>query len=115
MSFRIRGMLLVNGYTVPYTSAEIPPAGAPSGFDSAAFFDFIACFFDICAAPLRMTRGVFVAWVVQYDSIKVTLQRIGYISQNAQPTVSFQSKRLRRSVEPRRGAGRRNLGTRVWY
>ena len=27
--------------------------------------------------------------------------------------VSFQSKRLRRSVEPRRGAGRRNLGTRV--
>ena len=41
----------------PYTSAEIPPAGAPSGFDSAAFFDFIACFFDICAAPLRMTRG----------------------------------------------------------
>ncbi len=26
----------------PYTSAEIPPAGAPSGFDSAAVFDFIA-------------------------------------------------------------------------
>ena len=26
----------------PYTSAEIPPAGVPSGFDSAAFFDFIA-------------------------------------------------------------------------
>jgi len=26
----------------PFMSAEIPPAGAPSGFDSAAFFDFIA-------------------------------------------------------------------------
>ena len=29
--------------------------------------------------------------------------------------VSFQSKRLRRSVEPRRGANRRNLGTRIRY
>ena len=27
---------------VPYTSAEIPPAGAPSGFDFAAFLNFIA-------------------------------------------------------------------------
>ena len=27
---------------VPYTSAEIPPAGAPSGFDSAAVLHFIA-------------------------------------------------------------------------
>ena len=27
---------------VPYTSAEILPAGAPSGFDSAAVLDFIA-------------------------------------------------------------------------
>ena len=26
----------------PYVSAEIPPAGAPSGFDSAAVLDFIA-------------------------------------------------------------------------
>ena len=32
-----------------------------------------------------------------------------------QASVSFQSKRLRRSVDPRRGAGRRNLGTRVWH
>ena len=39
---------------------------------------------------------------------------MGYISQNTIPSVSFQSKRLRRSVEPRRGAGRRNLGSRVW-
>ena len=46
---------------------------------------------------------------------QVSLQRIGYILQNATPSVSFQSKRLRRSVEPRRGAGRRNLGTRVWH
>ena len=36
-----------------------------------------------------------------------------YHSRKNPPTVSFQSKRLRRSVEPRRGAGRRNLGTRV--
>ena len=27
---------------MPYTSAEIPPAGAPSGFDSAAILHFIA-------------------------------------------------------------------------
>ena len=27
---------------MPRTSAEIPPAGAPSGFDSAAMFDFTA-------------------------------------------------------------------------
>ena len=27
---------------MPYTRAEIPPAGAPSGFDSAAFSDCIA-------------------------------------------------------------------------
>ncbi len=45
------GMLLVNGYTVPYTSAEIPPAGAPSGFDSAAVLHFIACF--LISVPLR--------------------------------------------------------------
>ena len=25
-----------------YVGAEIPPAGAPAGFDSAAMFDFIA-------------------------------------------------------------------------
>ena len=36
MSFRFWKMLLINGYTILYTSAEIPPAGAPSGFDSAA-------------------------------------------------------------------------------
>ena len=35
-------MLLINGCTMPYTSAEIPPAGAPSGFDSAAIIHFIA-------------------------------------------------------------------------
>ena len=27
---------------MPYTSAEIPPAGAPSGFDYAAMIGFIA-------------------------------------------------------------------------
>ena len=51
VSFRFGGMLLIIGYTMPYASAEIPPAGAPSGFDSAAFFDFIACF--LISVPLR--------------------------------------------------------------
>ena len=32
-AFRVGWMLLVNGCKTPYTSAEIPPAGAPSGFD----------------------------------------------------------------------------------
>ena len=27
---------------IRYVGAEIPPAGAPAGFDSAAVFDFIA-------------------------------------------------------------------------
>ena len=42
VSFRFGGMILVSDYTIPYTSAEIPPAGAPSGFDSAAILYFIA-------------------------------------------------------------------------
>ena len=98
---------------MPDTSAEIPPADAPSGFDSAAFFILSLVIFNICAAPLRMTRRLIVTWVIQYSSVIVTLQRIDYIPQNIILTVSFQSKRLRRSVEPRRGAGRRNLGTRA--
>ena len=36
---------------LPYMSAEIPPAGAPSGFDSAAFSDCIAHRYK--AMPLR--------------------------------------------------------------
>ena len=47
----LRGMLLVNGYTIPYTSAEIPPAGAPSGFDSAATVGF--CVRHYTVVPLR--------------------------------------------------------------
>ena len=41
---------------MPYTSAEIPPAGAPSGFDSAAIVGFYARPCTGGAAPLRMTR-----------------------------------------------------------
>ena len=37
-------------------SAEIPPAGAPSGFDSAAGRGGIAYLFACSAAPLRMTK-----------------------------------------------------------
>ena len=47
----LRGMLLVNGYTIPYTSAEIPPAGAPAGFDSAATVGF--CVRHYTVVPLR--------------------------------------------------------------
>ena len=36
---------------MPYTSAEIPPAGAPSGFDSAAMIGFRACRYTV--VPLR--------------------------------------------------------------
>ena len=43
---------------IRYVGAEIPPAGAPSGFDSAAMFDCIICFFCGSAAPLRMTQWV---------------------------------------------------------
>ena len=39
-----------------YTSAEIPPAGAPSGFDSAAFFDFIACDFQYLCRSAQNDR-----------------------------------------------------------
>ena len=38
-------------FYIPYTSAEIPPAGAPSGFDSAAFADCIVHRYE--ALPLR--------------------------------------------------------------
>ena len=50
---------------MPFTSAEIPPAGAPSGFDSAAMIGF--CTRHCAVVPLRseMTRGAFVAGVVQ--------------------------------------------------
>ena len=50
-SFCVGGMLLVNDYTIPYTSAEIPPAGAPSGFDSAAMVGF--CILPCTVVPLR--------------------------------------------------------------
>ena len=42
----------------PCVGAEIPPAGAPSGFDSAAGRGCAVCLFARCAAPLRMTQRV---------------------------------------------------------
>ena len=41
---RLRTLFVVGMRFVgmPYTGAEIPPAGAPSGFDYAAIFNFIA-------------------------------------------------------------------------
>ena len=50
-AFRVGWMLLVNGCKTPYTGAEIPPAGAPSGFDSAAILYFFVCF--SISVPLR--------------------------------------------------------------
>ena len=50
---------------MPYTSAEIPPAGAPSGFDYAAMIGFRARRCTGGAAPLRMTQRV---WrIVRYN------------------------------------------------
>ena len=40
--FELVERYLLTDYIIPYTSAEIPPAGAPSGFDSAAVLHFIA-------------------------------------------------------------------------
>ena len=56
MSFRAGRMLLVNGCKTPYTSAEIPPAGAPAGFDCAAVGAVAFALSPVRAAPLRMTR-----------------------------------------------------------
>ena len=41
---------------IRYVGAEIPPAGAPTGFDSAAGEGCIVRPFIRCAAPLRMTQ-----------------------------------------------------------
>ena len=57
-SFRIGGMLLVNGCKTPYTSAEIPPAGAPSGFDSAAFVVSALAFAWWCRSAQNDTVGM---------------------------------------------------------
>ena len=75
-----------------------------------------------CAAPLRMTRRVMAicgdiihslqCYFNQCYNVTLTDSYCTTTRKNP-PAVSFQSKRLRRSVEPRRGAGRRNLGTRV--
>ena len=40
MRLRARFVGGVRLEVMPYTSAEIPPAGAPSGFDSAAMVGF---------------------------------------------------------------------------
>ena len=39
---KVGKVTLVISYTIFICTAEIPPAGAPTGFDSAAMFDFIA-------------------------------------------------------------------------
>ena len=50
---RLRARLVcgVRLEVMPYTSAEIPPAGAPSGFDSAAMVGF--CARPCMVMPLR--------------------------------------------------------------
>ena len=49
--FELVERYLLTDYIIPYTSAEIPPAGAPSGFDSAAFVGF--CVRRYTVMPLR--------------------------------------------------------------
>ena len=43
---------------MPCTSAEIPPAGAPSGFDSAAVFGFGFAFAPLCRSAQNDTEGM---------------------------------------------------------
>ena len=44
---------------MPYTSAEIPPAGAPSGFDSAAMIVFFAfALAPLCRSAQNDTVGM---------------------------------------------------------
>ena len=49
--FELVERYLLTDYIIPYTSAEIPPAGAPSGFDSAAMIG--SCTRPCMAMPLR--------------------------------------------------------------
>ena len=62
-----------------------PACGRPYGVRLRGNDWFYHLIFHICAAPLRMTRRLIVAWVIQYSSVKVTLQRMGFISQNVTP------------------------------
>ena len=52
---------------MPYTGAEIPPAGAPSGFDCAAIVGFYARPCTGGAAPLRMTRRLGAPWDITFS------------------------------------------------
>ena len=49
---------LITGCTIPYTSAEIPPAGAPSGFDSAAMVGFMLALAGLCRSAQNDTEGM---------------------------------------------------------
>ena len=49
--FELVERYLLTDYIIPYTSAEIPPAGAPSGFDSAAIGGFRVLRYAV--VPLR--------------------------------------------------------------
>ena len=44
--------------SIPYTSAEIPPAGAPSGFDFAAIVGFEFAVAPLCRSAQNDTEGV---------------------------------------------------------
>ena len=49
--FELVERYLLTDYIRPYTSAEIPPAGVPSGFDFAAIVGFSARRYTV--VPLR--------------------------------------------------------------
>ena len=54
---RLFRMLLVGYARIPYTSAEIPPAGAPAGFDSAAMVGFTLAIAPLCRSAQNDTEG----------------------------------------------------------
>ena len=58
MSFRFGGKILADYNGILHTSAEIPPVGAPSGFDSAAFSIVLFVLTERCRSAQDDTEGM---------------------------------------------------------
>ena len=58
MSFQFGGKILADYNGILHTSAEIPPAGAPSGFDSAAFSIVLFVLTERCRFAQDDTEGM---------------------------------------------------------
>ena len=57
-------------YARPCVSAEIPPAGAPPGFDFAAMFDCIICFLWFCRSAQDDKEGCLLCGVYNFSQLK---------------------------------------------